>query len=239
MDKNRVLTYRKAFSKSILTVLPLLFVYLLVACEDVNSIHQKYYDRGEVIYMGVVDSLKSYSGYEKVRFNWEINADPRITKTFIYWNQRKDSLIVDVNRTQSGILPMTYLMDRFAEGNYIFEFVTKDDEGHYSMPKEIVVLVFGESYIKSLSNRSVASMKKQADGSLLITWDDITSNYIKYTTVEYKLNGETKSVRIENNEYKTILEDLKVGDKISIITTYLPEGALETLDSPKREYILE
>lgn len=238
MNKNIVSICRKAFSKGFLALLPLLSLYLLVACEDVNSVHQKYFDRGEAIYMGVVDSLKGYSGYEKVTFNWEVNADPRIKRTLIYWNERADSVAVDVNREQSGRLPMSYILN-IAEGDYIFEFITKDDEGHYSMPRELVVKVYGESYVKTLKNREIASIKKQADGSFLITWEDITSSYMKYATVKYELNGEVKSVRVENRESKTVLTGLNTGDKISIITTYLPENALDTLDSQKREYILE
>lgn len=214
MNKKIVLFFREGVKIGFLSVLPLFLLYILSACDDVNSIHQKYYDEGEDIYTGVVDSLKAYAGYEKVRFSWEVNGDPRITKTVIYWNQRADSTIVQVNRTQSGRLPIIYDLTNMEEGNYIFEFITRDAEGHFSLPTEIVVLVYGDSYIQTLRNRIVSSITKQADKSMLIQWDAIASSAIQYVTVKYKIGDAEQSIRVENEETQTVLKGLNTGDKI-------------------------
>jgi len=211
---------------------------MMIACDDMNSIHQEYYDRGEDIYTGVVDSVKVHPGYEKVLLKWEINADPRITKVVIYWNQRADSVIIDVNRTQSGRIPMSYYLENIEEGDYVFEFITWDSEGHYSMVQQAAVLVYGESYTQTLRNRNVSSIVKQTDGSMLIKWNPITSKEIQYTTITYTRDGITELVRVENTDTETSLTELETGDKISIFTTYLPENASETLDSPVIEYTL-
>lgn len=58
----------------------------LNSCENINDVHEEYLKRGEEIYTGVVDSLEAYPGNERIKFTWMINADPRITKTVIYWN---------------------------------------------------------------------------------------------------------------------------------------------------------
>lgn len=210
----------------------------MVSCDDINNLHQKFYDRGEDIYTGVVDSLEAYSGFERVKFNWVINADPRITKTVIYWNNRQDSVVVDVNRTQSGEIAMSYYLSDIEEGNYIFEFVTKDNEGHFSLPKEMVVLIFGESYAKTLKNRNIASIIKQSNGDMLITWDPVINLDIQYTTVKYEIDGIATSIRVENNEMETVLNGLNTGDKIGVSTTYLLENALDELHSPVKEYFM-
>ena len=151
MNKYLFLVLKQTNKKIFLAILFLLLLHIImVSCDDINNLHQKFYDRGEDIYTGVVDSLEAYSGFERVKFNWVINADPRITKTVIYWNNRQDSVVVDVNRTQSGEIAMSYYLSDIEEGNYIFEFVTKDNEGHFSLPKEMVVLIFSESYAKTL-----------------------------------------------------------------------------------------
>ena len=85
MKKYILQTLKKGTKRCFLIALPLIMLWM-ASCDDMNSIHQKYYDWGEDIYTGVVDSLKAYGGYEKVKFNWELNADPRITKTVIFWN---------------------------------------------------------------------------------------------------------------------------------------------------------
>lgn len=238
MDKHSNMFIKKFTKIATPVFLSFLLLFILIDCDDINSIHQKYYDWGEDIYTGVVDSLKASAGYEKVKFNWEINSDPRIMKTVIYWNQRADSVVVDVNRTQSGRLPMTYELSSLKEGNYIFEFITRDSEGHFSLPREIVVLVYGDSYKRTLRNRGITSITKQADGSMLIKWDPISSRSIQYVTIKYVVNGEEKTVRVENQDTQTVIKNLRTGDKISIYTTYLPENALETLDSSEREYTM-
>lgn len=239
MNKHIIISMlQKGLRKSLQALLPLFLLALVVSCDDVNSIHQKYFDRGEDIYTGVVDSLKTYAGYEKVRFTWEVNADPRITKTVIFWDQRADSVVIDVNRTQSGIIPMSYDLN-IAEGNYIFQLITRDNDGHYSMPQEAVVVIYGDEYIKELRNRGIDAIEKQVDGTMKVTWSAIASTEVQYVTVRYtSTGGVPQTVRVENNDTQTILSGLDTGDKIDVVTTYLPEGALETLDALPREYTM-
>jgi len=210
----------------------------MMSCDDMNSIHQEYYDFGEGIYTGAVDSLKGLSGYQKVRFDWEVDADPRISKTVIYWNQREDSVVVNVNRTQGGRMGFSYDLENLKEGTYTFEFITRDNQGHFSMPMEQVVEVFGEFYVQQLRNRGVASIAKQADGTMLIEWEPIASKTVQYVTVTYTVEGVEHSVRVENADEQTVLAGLETGDIIRIRTTHLPENALGTLDALPREYTL-
>src|SRR3546814_644030 len=164
---------------------------------------------GEGIYTGVVDSLKALSGYEKVRFDWEISADPRVNKTVVYWNQRADSVVIDVNRTQSGRMSLSYDLENLAEGTYTFEFITRDNQGHFSMPTELVVDVYGEFYIQSLRNRGVTAITKQPDATMMIEWEPIASNTVQYVTVCYEVDGRAQSVPVANNETENLLKRLK------------------------------
>ena len=238
MNKFKNYIFGKKENKITTGFFTLLLVLVVVSCDDINSIHQKYYDWGEGIYTGVIDSLKAFPGYQKVRFNWEINADPRMKKTIIYWNQRKDSVVIDVNRTQSGRIRMTYDLLDMKEGNYIFEFITRDDERHFSIAKELVVFIYGESYSKLLRNRMIASIKKQLNGDMLITWEPIFNKEIQYVTIRYTDNDVEKTVPVKNQDTKTLLSGLHSGDKIYISTVYLPLNALEVLTSYEKEYIM-
>lgn len=203
-----------------------------------DSIHEEYYQRGEEIYTGVVDSLTALSGYEKVRFDWEISSDPRITKTVIYWNQRSDSIVVDVNRTQSGRIQQSYDLDGLSEGTYTFEFITRDGLGHHSMPTEVVAEIFGDTYVQTLRNRGVASIAKQPDESMVVSWEPIASITVQYVTLKYTENGVERSIRVENDEMETVLTGLKTGDVVAVVTTHLPEKALEPLDALAKEYAM-
>ncbi len=237
MNQYIISIFKRDIRKCFFIVFPLFLIWM-ASCDDMNSIHQKYYDWGEDIYTGAVDSVKAYGGYERVRFDWEINADPRIEKTIIYWNQRADSVIIEVNRTESGRLYVSHMLENMDEGSYIFEFITGDNKGHFSMPREVVVLIYGESYSQLLKNRRIVSIAKQLDGSMIIQWDPIASTEIQYTTVLYEVDGVERSIRVENDATETVLEGLNTNDVIRVSTTYLPEGALDELHAPYSEYIM-
>lgn len=228
---------RTSLRKYVPGLLPLAFFFLVVACDGMNDIHQKYYDRGEDIYTGVVDSLKYSAGYERIQFDWEVNADPRITRTVIFWDRRKDSVVIDVNRTTGGAIPMTHMLN-IEEGNHTFEFITRDDEGHFSIATEVAVLVYGPDYARFLRNRGVASYGWQPDGTVLIKWEALASREIQFVTVEYTVNGQKRTTQVPNNENETVIDGLSSGDVLTVYTTYLPDGGLDMMDSPKREYTL-
>lgn len=214
-----------------------------VACENMNDLHQKYLERGEGIYTGVIDSLKTFPGNERVKFSWEINSDPRITKTLIYWNERADSLIIDVNRTAPGIMAMETVAN-FAEGSYIFEFVTKDNIGNQSLSVSKTVEIYGSKYIQKLRNRSVKNLTAKPGNAVLIDWADIEDTNLLYTIVKYTdytdpLQPVVKEVKVENKSKQTTLTNIKLGDKVTVISTFLPlVDALDMVNALPREYIL-
>lgn len=210
------------------------------SCENINDIHEEYLNRGETIYTGVVDSLAITPGNERAKFKWLLNADPRITKVVIYWAQRTDSVVVEVNRTQAGAMWMEEILP-FAEDSYIFEVVTKDDYGHRSMAESMTVDVYGPEYIGRLMNREIRSRNINSSGEGVLTWAAILSNAIQYTLVKYTdysdpANPVDKEVRVENDDTETILPGVRVGDVISVSSIYLPEGALDELASNARSY---
>ena len=168
-----------------------------------------------------------------------MNADPRIREVLIYWNERADSVVLEVNREQDERFAMSHLLEEIPEDSYIFEFVTTDGIGHYSLSKEVSLEVLGDSYASSLRNRSIASVEQREDGSLALIWESIASNNIQHTTLEYELNGESHSVKVENGETETLLTGLNIGDEVVVFLTFLPPNAFETFDSPRRSYVLE
>ena len=133
---------------------------------------------------------------------------------------------------------MTYQLENINEGDYIFEFITRDNESHFSLAKEVVVKIYGEKYAKSLRNRRVSSISHLEDGTMLIKWEPISSFEIQYVTVKYETDGVEQSIKVENEDTETSLTGLNTGDKIQISTTYIPKGALDELNSPNSEFTM-
>jgi hypothetical protein len=237
MKNYTTLKYYQKRGKFLIILLPLFLLGLLTACDDMNSIHQKYYDRGMTVYTGAVDSLRAFSGLERVRLTWQLTADPRVTRTVIFWNNRTDSVVVEVNRTQSGPIPMDYVLN-MREGSHVFELITRDNHGHFSMTEEVVGVVFGDFYVAGLRNRGVTSIGRQPDGSTLIVWNTTAGTDIQYVTLMYEVNGEEITVRVENNQHQTVLTGLDTGDRIRIVTTYLPENAIDSMRAFATVYVV-
>lgn len=212
----------------------------LSSCENINDVHEEYLKWGEEIYTGVVDSLEAYPGNERIKFTWMINADPRITKTVIYWNDGGDSAVVEVNRTQSGIMRMETSLN-LPENSYIFKFVTKDDEGHKSLNVEKTADIYGSRYVSTLRNREIRTIVAQEDNSVKLTWSSIESETLLYTMITYTDNTEpsnpkTIEKKVENDMSETVLSNLKAGDEFTVVSVYQPLGSLDTFEASATVY---
>lgn len=227
--------------RSVPAILAACLMLSVFSCDDMNSIHQEYIDRGEILYIGAADSIKVLSGFHKIGFEWKINADPRITQTVIYWNQRDTSVTVPVVRTQENEMWLTTLLNNIDEGEYIFEFEMQDDNGHISKSVEVAGAVLGAVYVENLRNRGIKEIAKLVTGNMQITWEtvSVTASSLQYSVVEYTdSEGNPVQTIVPNDEEVTLLQGLETGDEINIFTIHLPENGLETIESIKRRFIM-
>jgi hypothetical protein len=137
----------------------------LCSCGDMNDVSRKYLDRGETIYTGAVDSLRSYGGYNRIQLNWEMSADPRIKELVILWNNKKDSLILPVTRTSEdkiGIYQDSIMINNMLEGAETFQFYTRDNNGHTSVIKELTGEIYGDMYKESMSLKEPRTLLSQS-----------------------------------------------------------------------------
>lgn len=221
-----------------------LIMVLIIACagaschKSMYDVSEAFYYRPEGIYLGVADSIAAAPGYNRAKFTWQVKADPRITQTVIYWNKRQDSVTVEITRSKNERISVAYLLGNLKEGDYIFELLTKDGTGLHSLPKQISVSVYGDTYIGNLSNRRIASITKQQNGDMLISWSPVASAAIVYTTLKYGTGETAQSVRVKNADTQTILQGLQSGTAIQIATAYFPAGSLDTLTASAQSYLL-
>ncbi|MDR1860591.1 MAG: hypothetical protein LBR06_06705 [Bacteroidales bacterium] len=223
----------KKIGKFFRALLPaaVLAVALLTACDDVNSIHQKYLDRGEGIYLGVVDSLVAWPGFERVLFTWYIAPDPRIRQVQIFWNQRQNTRTLDVNRSSiNGFYAMELSLDELPENDYTFEFITKDDLGNVSKAVECIASVYGQLYKGNLQNRRVIELSKQESGQMKIVWEQVASETLLYSVVKYTDSGGTEhTLKISNDAVETYLDGLDTGDEAQYYSVYQPTEGLDSV----------
>jgi hypothetical protein len=226
--------------KNIIKNVCLFFPCLLIgmaSCDDMGSISEKYMEGGEIIYTGIVDSVSATPGNARVQLSWYLTSDPRISKTVIYWNEGEDSVEVSITASQIGGKVIKEI--QLPEAYYLFELVTKDDEGHCSNPSEISVNVYGNRYIAELRNRSIQSKVVDATG-LTINWFAIETTEIQYVTVQYTDYTDPgtpvpKTLKVENGDTSTALPGARAGDTFTVVTFFLPSGGLDMVSALAKE----
>ena len=201
-----------------------------VSCDDMNSVNSKWYEMGEHIYTGIVDSVKLSPGYERVKLDWQIGADPRITDEVICWNDAADSLVIEVPSGHEIPLRMSQIIPDLPEDTYVFVFRTKDRDGHRSGPVEEAVSIFGDKYISSLRPRSAVSVIRLANGTARIYWTTVASTAMVRSIVSWTDGtGQSRTAEVANSAMQTDIEDLPSGASIGISSVYLPEGSIDEL----------
>jgi len=210
--------------------LPALFL-LMIACNGMNDGIQEYLDRGEVNYIGRVDSATTIGGNNRIRINWLVGYDPRIESCIIYWNSKRDSAIFPVDKSKldaNGYASVTF---NLPEGTYIFEMSHTGIDGYKSVGYEVTGKVYGELYQSMLKARRVigANTSGTFESPVTLEWSAADESVLK-TVLTYKLSSGIPVERIVTpTETNVTITDYEWGGTYSATTYFIPEsGALDT-----------
>lgn len=156
---------------------------------------KKYTATGEIIYPGKLDSVKAFSGKNRVRITGMLNADPKISAVRIFWNKNNDSLVYDIKRGVTGnVFDQIFTM---AESVTTFTVYTYDIAGNKSVPVYVVGKSFGDAYRRSLTNRFITSVTyTAASDSTTINWDAALGTALS-TEVIYPKNPSGNMVKVD------------------------------------------
>ena len=168
----------------------LLITLSLLSCSKWND-YIKYTADGEIVYSGKLDSVKAYSGKNRVRITGRLNADPKIKAVKIFWNGNADSLVYEIKRSVSGnVFDQTF---PFPESITTFAIYTYDTDGNRSVPVYVVGKSFGDIYRKKISGNRIISNIRYMSSNTTITWEAVDPSLgAIQTEVQYVINGVTK-----------------------------------------------
>lgn len=224
-------------------------VIAIVSCDDMNSLHQKYIDAGEQVYLSKNDSLNTFPGYGRVKLVWYVNADPMVESTVIYWNLHQDSIEKPFVRTQDGPQKDSIIIT-LPEGEYFFELFNKNSLGNRSLPVAVMERSYGIEYtsglrIRPVANISFAGFDPAAKSSgVKITWGEAPAGSIK-TKLTYKKRstGEEVVLDVDNATTETTLLDVgnrleHPDDLLYVSSVYAPSGSIDDMDTPAQNWQL-
>lgn len=196
--------------------------------------YKKHLASGPLVYPGNADSLKAISGLYRVQLTWQLISDPTITKAVVFWNDRKDSLVVPIKRTD-GVDTIKVMIDKLLEQTYTFEVFTYDKEGHQSVGNTVSGRVLGSNFEATLNNWAVAqsSMVKAQPpySAAVVVWNTFYLKGLLGAKVKYKdADGSQQSLFVPADTagqppvVTSMLEKFVPGNSFSYSTAYLAEG---------------
>jgi hypothetical protein len=189
--------------------LPLLIAAtVLVACDGMNDMHNKYLENGEIVYLPKPDSVVFLPDRYSALIRLWIYNSPNTKSIDLYWNNGRDSLIFPVS-LHTGMDSVDIKIPDLEEQAYEFSIFTSNHSGNRSIPVQGSVTVIGDLWENSISDRRVSKIEYTSEYTM-IWWD--ASNGGTYTELEYDgLDGTTRMRRILPGETETWLSDAVQG----------------------------
>jgi hypothetical protein len=196
----------------------------LASCGGMNDNIEEYLARGEVNYLGKVDSVQVTGGRERVRITWQLNSDPRIEDLRVYWNDKdenRDSTVFAVDRSAlvNGFMSVTLDVP---EGYYIFNLYHTGAKGYRSVGKEVTGRAYGSVYQSTLSARQVKSITEFVD-RIALAWDLPGDGEARSVLHYVSAAGEPVELVISPGENRTVLTDYTPNSIYTVTSYYLPE----------------
>ncbi len=221
----------------------LLLIVVVSACSDMNDLHDIYLRDGEITYVGRIDSIKSFGGRDRALIQYWI-TDPRVKNLHIFWNQKRDSIVVPVPAHDPVDSLEVIIGDGngvITEGDHTFFFYSHDDRGHRSIVFESLISVYGDRYQASLINRPVSSTELNENSDLVINWGGSISSDEIGILISYLDNNDSPIESFIASEALTnpvIFDNINVTQPISYRTMFVPgESAIDTFYTEVAESI--
>lgn len=207
--------------KRIFAIAALAFVG--IACTQMDE-YRNFVPDGEITYTGKVDSVQTFSGNRRVMIQGLLISDPKITQVAAYWNDYRDTMLMDVDRSE-GVDTVRMIIDSLEENTWNFILYTYDEEGNTSVPVYAVAQSYGTRYIASLSNRLMYQPIYE-DGTLTAEWSEtdylegIIGTEVYYTNTS---NEEEVFWQDASSSDALVLDNYKDGALLKYRSLYVPD----------------
>jgi hypothetical protein len=216
----------------------LLYVLGLIAglsscTKTTGDAYKKYEKGGEITYPGRADTMLVQAGYNRVQLAVVLGNDPLVTKIRVYWNNQVDSTDVPVTHS-GGKDTVKVIVPNLTEGNYNFTVYTFDSQNHKSVVINGSGIVYGPSYLTSLTNRTLKSLTESADGNKIeLSWGEPAGGELGVEINYTGQNGTARKIVIPPTETSTELPDYKESTQLTYKSLYKPDStAFETFSPP-------
>lgn len=200
--------------------------FALYSCSGMDETYKEFLEHSDILYPGKVDSIKVFTGKERIKFEMLLSSDPKVNKLIIFWNGRLDSIETEIKPEEIGTRK-ELLISSIKEGDHTLYIYTYDHNNETSVPTEIVAKVYGNNFQNKLSNRYIISSNRYGGHEVNIEWD---ANNISYADERVEVNyektdGKQQTINVPAEEMSTILPDFKAGKPFTFQTYIRPDSS--------------
>ena len=193
---------------------------LLLCCRKQDHFYKDFIQRGEIVYVGKADSILFYPGDKRAQLSFII-ADPNVHKMKIYWDERQDSMTVDVTR-KNKVDTLKVIIPNLDERFYAFEVYAFDVDGNRSVKSLAEGQVYGDNYQESVFHRAIRSIFYE-NNQAMISWFGAAQSDIGSEIRYIDMGGEMRTIFAPGTDAVTILEDVAYGESFEYRTLHRPD----------------
>lgn len=204
------------------------FTGVFAGCNKWDETFKEFIGDGEITYVGKADSLKVRGGKNRAELSWLFISDPKIKGYKVYWNNRRDSIVVNDFQRSQGVDSVKLMITDIDEGTHYFEIFTFDNSGHTSVKSEVVGRVYGPSYERSLLNRGFTGFGRDTTDRIL-NWIAADPANISSKVTYVNADGETVEIPVGAEVTTTRLSNIPYYRSMLVQSAFIPEkNALDT-----------
>ena len=216
----------KSYSQFVLVCL-LFFAMVLGGCGKWDDEHGQFIGDGEITYTAKADSVRTRGGLNRIELSWLFTSDPKITKYKVYWNNRRDSIENNFQRSPN-VDTVRLMLNNMPEGTYHFEIYTFDADGNSSVKADAIGRVYGAQYQAELLSRALRGSTRFGNDRLL-NWIPADEALVRSELSYTNSRGEVGEVRVAKAAETTLLENIPLAEDIRLRSVFLPDTmALDT-----------
>jgi hypothetical protein len=209
-------------NKNIFLLFFIALACLVFSCSKMDSTYSDFVKDGPITYVAKPDSVRIHPGKNRIRISWLTVADPKVNRAVVYWNNRKDSANVTINRT-SGVDSVSVDLNGLNEGTYVFEIFTFDSKGNKSVKTEVIGDAYGDNYLKTLLIRPVSVASIIGNDTARVDWGAVSYKEAIASEISYTdLSGTQHTLIIPADSVSTKLTNVSAQTVFSYRTKYLP-----------------
>ena len=208
------------------------------SCNGMLDGIQPYLDEGEKSYVGKLDSLKAFTGKNRIKIEGKMMYGVNQVKCVISY---KDPITLEekfkefpIERTEPRET-FEFMLEILTEGQYDFSIVTYDPKNNTSIPTEVSAYAYGELYQQALTNRILHSISPEQKEivnesgqseriwAAKLNWNISRGDGLVGCNLEYeRQDGTLGSKYISVDETTTELDNFKANGILRYNSIYKP-----------------